>query len=281
MKTKVRFFSILAAVITVGLITFHSCQKSDVEQAQPQEQFNDYKLGALLLTEEEYAKIPLAPDLEATDLKAAVSLSCPPIRNQGAEGSCVAWGTAYAGRSIEWKRTHPASSYSTSVNIFSPEYVYNQIKISSSCGSGSYVTSGLNLLKSQGVCRWSVMPYTDYSCSTYPNSTQKADAANYKISGYSAISRTASNFKAYLNAGRVIIVAGSVDQNYMNLGYNQILYSRGSSLGGHCYAVVGYDDAKGAFKIMNSWGTSWGTSGFGWISYNYMTQWFSEAYYIY
>jgi hypothetical protein len=38
-------------------------------------------------------------------------------------------------------------------------------------------------------------------------------------------------------------------------------------LGYHCICVVGYDDNKQAWKIKNSWGTSWGEGGFAWIKY--------------
>lgn len=270
-------------LLGLGAFLIYSCQKSEQETISTDETTQSgefHSLGCLLLPEGDYMKISLekAPNVE---IKATVfNLDVPAIRNQGGEGSCVAWGTTYAARSINWKKTHPAS-WSTSVNIFSPEYVYNQIKISSSCSSGSYVTSGLNLLKSQGVCTWSSMPYTDGTCSTMPNSTQKAQAANYKISSYSRISITTSNIKSFLAAGKPVIVAGRVNSAYMYLGNGTVLKSfTGSSYGGHCYCVVGYDDNKGAFKFMNSWGTSWGTSGFGYIGYGYETQWWSEAYVI-
>lgn len=41
----------------------------------------------------------------------------------------------------------------------------------------------------------------------------------------------------------------------------------GSSQGGHCVAIVGWSDATGAWTIKNSWGSSWGQSGFGQIKY--------------
>ena len=43
-----------------------------------------------------------------------------------------------------------------------------------------------------------------------------------------------------------------------------------ASPGGHAMVVVGYDDTKygGAFEIMNSWGSSWGNSGFIWVPYD-------------
>lgn len=36
----------------------------------------------------------------------------------------------------------------------------------------------------------------------------------------------------------------------------------------HCIQLVGWDDAKGAWLLKNSWGTGWGESGFMWIQYN-------------
>lgn len=261
----------------------NSCQKASQEELLPTEQAQVgefHSLGCNFLPADEYAKIPVAKELDIAVTKAVVNLSVPPVGNQGGEGSCVAWGTTYAGRSINWHKTHVAA-YSTSVNIFSPEYVYNQIKVSSSCTSGSYVTSGLSLLKSQGVCRWSLMPYTDVSCSTYPNTTQKTDAAKYKIASYSTVSRTTSAIKAQLAAGNPVIVAGPVNYAFEYLANGAVLSTfSGSSLGGHCYCVVGYDDTKGAFKFMNSWGTSWASSGFGWIKYGYEKTWWQEAYVI-
>jgi cathepsin L len=39
--------------------------------------------------------------------------------------------------------------------------------------------------------------------------------------------------------------------------------------GGHAVVIVGWDDAKGAWLIKNSWGEDWGPEkGFGWIGYN-------------
>ena len=37
--------------------------------------------------------------------------------------------------------------------------------------------------------------------------------------------------------------------------------------GGHAMVVVGYDDEKEAFEIMNSWSTQWGNDGFFWVKY--------------
>lgn len=43
-------------------------------------------------------------------------------------------------------------------------------------------------------------------------------------------------------------------------------------LGGHCVAIIGYDDSRGMFLIRNSWGTGWNHKMRGnfWMSYEYM-----------
>jgi C1A family cysteine protease len=38
---------------------------------------------------------------------------------------------------------------------------------------------------------------------------------------------------------------------------------------GHAMVAVGYDDARKAFLIQNSWGRSWGSNGRGWFGYEF------------
>ena len=38
--------------------------------------------------------------------------------------------------------------------------------------------------------------------------------------------------------------------------------------GGHAMAIVGYDDRKQAFRVINSWGKGWGDGGYVWLSYD-------------
>jgi transcription initiation factor IIF auxiliary subunit len=42
--------------------------------------------------------------------------------------------------------------------------------------------------------------------------------------------------------------------------------------------VVGYDDTKEAFKLMNSWGDDWGVDGFCWIDYNSFAQMINQSF---
>ena len=215
-------------------------------------------------------------------LPGSVSLITPPIANQGNEGSCVAFATAYAARSIEAYYRTFSTSYSLSSNIFSPEYVYNQTKLSSDCNSGTAFTLALDLMKNRGVCTWNSMPYSALNgCSLLPNSTQEAEAANYKITSYSKIINSDQTaIKTMIYNRHPVIINVTMDNGFINAtsGFIWKSYS-GSGALPHALIICGYDDAKRAYKVMNSVGTNWGDLGFGWIDYDYFPQ--IASYYLY
>jgi Papain family cysteine protease len=52
--------------------------------------------------------------------------------------------------------------------------------------------------------------------------------------------------------------------------------------GGHAVALVGYENKTGAAKdtvfiFKNSWGAKWGSGGFGYVTYNYLSQYLGDA----
>lgn len=276
---KKSFFVLLAATVMMSVIV--SCQKEKVT-LQSNQETSLYALGCELLPADQYAALPRAPEIQLKSIPASNFLPAMPIGNQGSEGSCVAFGTTYAARSLDWYIDYTPTASWNYDDIYSPSYVYNQIKLTKNCGSGTYVVYGLNLLKSQGVCTWNEMPYIDGQCSAMPNTTQKSEAAAFKIASYATVMINANTIKTYLALNKPVIVAGPVNMAFETLGNGQILGQfKGKSLGGHCYCLVGYDDSKNAFKFQNSWGTSWASKGYGWISYTYINSWWQEAYVIY
>lgn len=207
-------------------------------------------------------------------------LQMPEVENQGSEGSCVAFATTYASRSyLMVNRPYNKDIYR------SPEYVYNQIKVSD-CANGSYfVNNGsykgaLNLLKSDGACSWNEMPYSDASCSTQPNTTQRTNAVKGKIIDFERItSLTTNSLKTILLNKFPIIIGARLDQGFMSANSSFIWRnSSGGYVGNHAIVICGYDDSKNAFKIINSWGKNWGDSGYTWIDYNYVSTVVFEAY---
>lgn len=251
-----------------------------------------FNLGGVLTPSSVYNSIPIASTPSMGTLPTVHVLAFPPIRHQGNEGSCAAWAAAYAARSIK-QHVEKGGSYSESTNIFSPEYVYNQIKLGD-CNSGTYLYKALELLRDQGVCRWTLMPYTDVSCSTMPNSSQINDASSFKINGYSRIPITFNDIKAHLAANHPIVVAGPV---YENFSAGQALGPiKGGYVSYHAYCLIGYFKLGGQYWVIfqNSGGVNWGPlqtmrislnrgeelimKGCGLIHADYINTWIKEAY---
>ncbi|WP_111682835.1 C1 family peptidase [Winogradskyella tangerina] len=57
------------------------------------------------------------------------------------------------------------------------------------------------------------------------------------------------------------------DKRWQNYKSGQILNRYTTKKPNHAISVVGWDDTKQAWLIKNSWGTSWGDMGFGWVGY--------------
>lgn len=64
-----------------------------------------------------------------------------------------------------------------------------------------------------------------------------------------------------------VTVSGSF-QNYTNGVYFGFESNYASPSSNHAILLVGWDDAKGAWLMKNSWGTDWGEDGYMWIKYN-------------
>ncbi len=226
-------------------------------------------------------------------LPSSYFLATPPPGNQGSEGSCVGWATAYGLKSYHLTQ-HNGGNYSSTDgslnfnNICSPEYVFNQIKVS--CSSGSYFvntgtyTGALDLIKAQGACTWQQMPYSSTNgCNTLPDATQTADAAKHKIVNYTRINDfTQMNLKTLLYNGFPVIIGASLDDGFMNAN-SSFVWERsiGGFTGNHAMLVMGYDNSKGAYKVLNSWGAAWGDSGYVWLDYDYFDDVVFEAYIAY
>ena len=207
-------------------------------------------------------------------------LAMPPVGNQGSESSCIAWATAYA-RSAEYFYYTGANIYSSSTNIVSPEYIYNQTKVNADCSSGTAFIVTLNLLVDKGVCNWASMPYSSSNgCSLLPTFTQDIEAANYKIPIFSRIyNYDQTAIKNMIYTSHPVLTGVSIDANFRNAYPGYIWNSYSGFSGDHGVVICGYDDAKHAYLAINSWGTNWGDAGYIWIDYDFFPT--ISSYYLY
>jgi hypothetical protein len=220
-------------------------------------------------------------------LPSSYILPTPYPADQGKSNACVGFavGIGLYGVLLGGSNNNPS-------NFGSPTFVYNQCKVSTDCSDGcNFVTQNgkigaLDLLKEKGICTFSEMPfeYATY-CNLLPNSTQILQAKSNKIKDYYRISSTDLNnpsmVKGILYGGNPIIIGVKTDAGFDNANQNFVWNNRIGNIGrGHALLIIGYDDSKQAFKIMNSWGTTWGDNGYSWISYEFLSEVVIEAYWV-
>ena len=233
---------------------------------------------------------PLSEDNTKNPLPESANLQkyAPSVGNQGQQGSCVAWSSAYAARSIlESARTgQPGESVK-----FSPSFLYNQIGLDG-C-QGSYIERAMEYMTKQGSVPYSAFPYTDKDCSNQPDQQLVRQASEYKMRGFNRLTvgdRTdvidLNAIKQNLSQGAPVAIGMMVGQSFMQDMMGRDSWEPGpddasmQGFGGHAMCVVGYDDKKngGSFLIMNSWGPEWGNNGFAWVRYPVFQHFVREAY---
>ena len=229
-------------------------------------------------------------DESKNDLPEQISLLkfAPDRKNQGQQGSCVAWSSAYAARSILEAASTGQNPNSTA---FSPSFMYNQIGLDG-C-QGSYIIRAMENLTTIGAVKFNEFPYDDRDCSRQPDGSLVSAAQEHKMQGFTRLSGDESTSKIDIHAIKehlakdvpVVIgmmVGGSFMQDMMGREIwhpTDEDYSK-AGFGGHAICVIGYDDRKegGAFQIMNSWGNDWGNNGIGWVLYKDFKEFVREAY---
>lgn len=284
-------------ILIIGAILFFMFGGDLGDIANDDDNFNNggnenYSLGCGI-DEERYDGTmvyePLAASSSKNTIPAAASLLkyAPTRRNQGQQGSCVGWASAYAARSILEAVTTGKDPNSVA---FSPSFLYNQIALPG-C-EGSYTSEALEKMKKDGLVYFNRFGYDESSCTKKPGSDLKQEAKSFKIRGYNRLSKGGSNYDVDVNAlkqniaqGAPVIIAMKVPESFYYV--NGDLWTPKSSekkgldrLGGHAMCAIGYDDNKfgGAVQVMNSWGRNWGNDGVFWIKYGDFSTFVREAY---
>jgi len=271
MHIRNSFFSphpafVLRGFISAILITGFAWT-SDVSQAQGRV----LNTGLIFTPESELAKAKKVQKTRGT-LPPRVDLASrmPPPGDQGSQSSCVGWAVAYGARSY-YQGLDTAELRQS--KVFSPAYIYNQIRgDKKSCEQGSYIDQALNLMKTQGVATLADFSYLQNNCSRLPDPEVKSTARKNVIKDWSYISQgDLSSIKSELYKGNPVIVAMDVDDSFLSLRGSTIYSNKSRGVrSGHAMVIIGYDDSRRAFHLLNSWGTDWGNGGYGWVEYETM-----------
>jgi C1A family cysteine protease len=239
------------------------------------------------------------------DLPAQFSLRqyAPQVQSQGHYGTCVAWSSAYAARTIAWSVKNNYNNIDSSAAIsnhsFSPQFLFLSIRSENDtqCENGSTIVAALNYMRKNGVIAWDKSPY---NCEAQYSESDKKNALNYKIQDFQRLcfwfnvnDESILNMKVALSQKKPLLIGMHVPKSFNKVDtktgiwypdpkdYDEVKQAKINTMqySGHAMCVIGYNDAVngGSFEIMNSWGNQSGKDGFYWISYDDMKQFASQV----
>ena len=203
----------------------------------------------------------------------------PPIGDQGRYGTCVAWAVGYYLKTSldAIERGWTTQDLRNTSNQVSPQDLWSIIdpnKRGANCG-GTNFEPAFEAIISKGVNSLANVPYTtSVNCSRTTGGYANNKLANYRKIAADAQGMTVDNFKSYLNAGRPIAFGAKLGDSFMNWKGSGTI--RTDTYNGknmqhayHAMVLVGYDDERQAFRVRNSWGSSWGDNGSIWVDYDF------------
>jgi C1A family cysteine protease len=214
-------------------------------------------LKALIEAANSFASLHSAVSLPtAIDWRSNGGNFVTPIKDQSSCGSCVAFGTI---ATIESRANIVCKSPGTSRD-YSEAFLFY-------CGCGACCAAGWNFMpalefcKARGVAVETAFPYTP---GNQPCKTGVSPA--FRIDSYFPATSLIERKSAIASRGPVIAGMAVYDDFF---AYSSGVYRHvaGSLAGYHAVSVVGYNDSLGCWICKNSWGASWGDSGFFKIAY--------------
>jgi len=204
---------------------------------------------------------------------------CSPIEDQGSIGSCVSQAVVGLMEYLDRRQGRGHVNGSRMFNYYVGRRMHGW-----SGDTGLYIRTGMKALKAFGLPPETHWRYERSLLDTDPTPFVYSYAQGAKALNYYRLddgNRNRNDVLAYIK---------TMIDNWFPVCFGFTVYSFGNSAGefpmpepgqapygGHAVMAVGYDDGRridksvGALLIRNSWGTSWGAHGYGWLPYDYVT----------
>jgi len=204
-----------------------------------------------------------------------LSSRMPPVGDQRHSQSCVAWSTAYAARSY-YTSAIENRNVSQPANLPSPNYVYHLARGNGSCDNGTTFGRAVDVLR-HGALSLAEYPFND-ACLPAASPDAVARAHDFKVNGMTRVDfNQVDDIKAQLAQNNPVLIAFHDSTAWQKLRGPEVFREPGPPTddkvqGWHAMTIVGYDERKQAFRLINSWGPRWGDHGYAWFSYNLLAQ---------
>jgi hypothetical protein len=222
-------------------------------------------------------------------LPAEVDLRQPwwSVNDQEHTGSCVGWATAdglLRQMFVEAGRLGQAE-------LLSPRFIWMAAKETDTIAArpetfieeaGTTLKAAVDVARKYGVATMADLPF-HLQTAMYLGTEKSfyARCARLRVASYFNLHKDPHSWRTWLAGTGPILAALSVDAAWDGATGTHGLISgfRPDTVrGGHAICVVGYR-ADGRFIVRNSWGTTWGDHGFGYVDEQYVADaFFGEAY---
>lgn len=214
------------------------------------------------------------PKLTLESLAPSVDLrnNCSAIEDQGQVGSCT--GNAIAGI-VEYLCRRAKKN--TDVSRLFIYYEERALEGTTNSDAGAYLRDGIKVLNKRGAPTETLWPYNERKVLSRPTQAAYVNALTRRAVSYQRCANFAA-VKSAIASGYPVTVGFTVYESFESLtdlwwtpnGSGMMPYPNINTeqvLGGHAVVLVGYNDATNSFIARNSWGTSWGKSGYFYMPY--------------
>jgi len=224
--------------------------------------FRSEKLGV------DNVKLPPNYDLRRTG-------SVPPVLDQGSLGSC---GPTQISNSLRFclKKLNASQDFQPS-RLFI--YYFSRLVDGSPLNedTGISIRGGLKSVQKYGACSennwgYDIKRFTEKP----PEGAIKAATHHIPNFKYIRIPQNIVNIKQALFGGFPVICGIQIytsfnsDRTKKTGIVSMPNQQKEANLGGHCVAIIGYNDQQRIFTLANSWGNDWGNKGFFTLPYDYI-----------
>jgi C1A family cysteine protease len=231
-----------------------SAEELDARQASLMPQLEDDGGAEALVIDTANASLRLNDDDADAREQSDLRLFDTPVKNQGSRPWCTAFATIAAvenlgrrffGQTLDLSEIHHFKSY----NVYQ-------------------TAPSLQAGRSRGFIDERLWPY-------YGQRQQGADSkVRAKLVESKKIKLNISDVVAAIRAGEPVVINLNVNRSFMNPKAGGIISPGGGSQGGHAITLTGVvlDERVGGggyFIIKNSWGSSWGNKGYGYVPFSY------------
>lgn len=186
------------------------------------------------------------------------------IRDQGSCGSCVAFGAVAV---LETTAALTRRQASLALDLSEAHLFYTHGGSQGrTCQNGWLPLPALLAARDVGVTFEDYFPYTSGNSG---GAVLNNDWPNRLARGVDAVDLTGdvARMKEFISTYGAVTACFWVFQDFFSYRSGVYRHVSGARAGGHCVALVGYDDAQGCWIAKNSWGTDWGDAGFFRIAY--------------